>query len=180
MNLGGIFDLNSQEAKLETLRKDSLDPAFWNNKDNVSNILRSIGRLENNIKIWADLEKRNSDITVLFEFAESGEVEEKEIIDELNQYEKIINDLELKLILGDNQDIQDAILTIHPGAGGTESQDWADMLFRMYSRYIERKSFNKMILDYQPGDEAGIKDITMEIKETMLTVCLRLKQVYID
>mgnify|MGYP001168023327 CR=1 FL=1 len=164
MNLGGIFDLNSQESKLESLRKESLDPAFWNNKDNASNILRSIGRLENNIKIWADLEKRHGDITVLFEFAESGEVEEKEIIDELNQYEKIINDLELKLILGDNQDIQDAILTIHPGAGGTESQDWADMLFRMYSRYIERKSFNKMILDYQPGDEAGIKDITMEIK----------------
>ena len=164
MNLGGIFDLNSQESKLESLRKESLDPAFWNNKDNASNILRSIGRLENNIKIWADLEKRHGDITVLFEFAKSGEVEEKEIIDELNQYEKIINDLELKLILGDNQDIQDAILTIHPGAGGTESQDWADMLFRMYSRYIERKSFNKMILDYQPGDEAGIKDITMEIK----------------
>ena len=164
MNLGGIFDLNSQESKLESLRKESLDPTFWNNKDNASNILRSIGRLENNIKIWADLEKRHGDITVLFEFAKSGEVEEKEIIDELNQYEKIINDLELKLILGDNQDIQDAILTIHPGAGGTESQDWADMLFRMYSRYIERKSFNKMILDYQPGDEAGIKDITMEIK----------------
>ena len=145
MNLGGIFDLNSQESKLESLRKESLDPTLWNNKDNASNILRSIGRLENNIKIWADLEKRNSDITILFEFAESGEVEEKEIIDELNQYEKIINDLELKLILGDNQDIQDAILTIHPGAGGTESQDWADMLFRMYSRYIERKSFNKKL-----------------------------------
>jgi peptide chain release factor 2 len=141
-----------------------MNPTFWNNKDNASNILKNISRLENNIKVWDDLEKIHGDITVLLEFAESGEVEDKEIIDELNNYEKIINDLELKLILGDNQDIQDAILTIHPGAGGTESQDWADMLFRMYSRYIERKSFNKMILDYQPGDEAGIKDITIEIK----------------
>ncbi len=141
-----------------------MNPTFWNNKDNASNILKNISRLENNIKVWDDLEKIHDDITVLLEFAESGEVEDKEIIDELNNYEKIINDLELKLILGDNQDIQDAILTIHPGAGGTESQDWADMLFRMYSRYIERKSFNKMILDYQPGDEAGIKDITIEIK----------------
>ncbi len=141
-----------------------MDPSFWNNKDKASNILKSISRLESNIKVWDDLEKRHGDITVLLEFAENGEVEDKEIIHELNQYEKIINDLELKLILGDNQDIQDAILTIHPGAGGTESQDWADMLFRMYSRYIERKSFNKMILDYQPGDEAGIKDITIEIK----------------
>ena len=141
-----------------------MDPSFWNNKNKASKILKSISRLENNIKVWDDLEKRHGDITVLLEFAENGEVEDKEIIHELNQYEKIINDLELKLILGDNQDIQDAILTIHPGAGGTESQDWADMLFRMYSRYIERKSFNKMILDYQPGDEAGIKDITIEIK----------------
>ena len=141
-----------------------MDPSFWNNKDKASNILKSISRLESNIKVWDDLEKRHGDITVLLEFAENGEVEDKEIIHELNQYEKIINDLELKLILGDNQDIQDAILTIHPGAGGTESQDWADMLFRMYSRYIERKSFNKIILDYQPGDEAGIKDITIEIK----------------
>ena len=141
-----------------------MDPSFWNNKNKASKILKSISRLESNIKVWDDLEKRHGDITVLLEFAENGEVEDKEIIHELNQYEKIINDLELKLILGDNQDIQDAILTIHPGAGGTESQDWADMLFRMYSRYIERKSFNKMILDYQPGDEAGIKDITIEIK----------------
>ena len=164
MSLGGIFDLNLQEVKLESLRKKSLDPSFWNNKDNASTTLKNISRIENDIKVWADLEKRNSDITVLIEFAENGEVEDEEINNELNQYEKIINDLELKLILGDNQDIQDAILTIHPGAGGTESQDWADMLFRMYSRYIERKSFNKTILDYQPGDEAGIKDITIEIK----------------
>ncbi len=164
MNSGGTFDLNSQQTKLESLKKDSLDPTFWNNKNNASSILKNISRLENNIKVWSDLEKRHGDITILFEFYESGEVEEKEVVDELNEYEKIINDLELKLILGDNQDIQDAILTIHPGAGGTESQDWADMLFRMYSRYIERKSFKKMILDYQPGEEAGIKDITIEIK----------------
>ena len=164
MNSGGTFDLNSQQTKLESLKKDSLAPTFWNNKNNASSILKNISRLENNIKVWSDLEKRHGDITILFEFYESGEVEEKEVVDELNEYEKIINDLELKLILGDNQDIQDAILTIHPGAGGTESQDWADMLFRMYSRYIERKSFKKMILDYQPGEEAGIKDITIEIK----------------
>ena len=164
MSLGGIFDFNLQESRLESLRKESVDPSFWNNKTNASNVLRKISRLESNIKVWGDLKQRHSDITILFEFAEYGDVEDDEIIDELFQYEKIINDLELKLTLGDDEDIQDAILTIHPGAGGTESQDWADMLFRMYSRYFERKSFNKTILDYQPGDEAGIKDITIEIK----------------
>ena len=164
MSLGGIFDFNLQESILESLRKESVDPSFWNNKTNASNVLRKISRLESNIKVWGDLKQRHSDISILFEFAEDGDVEDDEIINELFQYEKIINDLELKLILGDDEDIQDAILTIHPGAGGTESQDWADMLFRMYSRYFERKSFNKTILDYQPGDEAGIKDITIEIK----------------
>ena len=164
MSLGGTFDLNLQEKKLESLKKKSQDPSFWNDQDNASTILKNISRIENEIKVWINLDKKNSDISVLIEFAEKGEVEDEEINNELNQYEKIIKDLELKLILGNKQDNQDAILTIHPGAGGTESQDWADMLFRMYSRYIERKSFNKNILDYQPGDEAGIKDITIEIK----------------
>ena len=100
--------------------------------------------MENNIKLWADLEQRNSDISVLFEFAESGEIQDDEISSEIKAYAGIIRDLELKLMLG-------------------ESQDWADMLFRMYSRWIERKGFQKSIIDYQPGDEAGIKDITIEV-----------------
>ncbi len=67
-------------------------------------------------------------------------------------------------MLGEATDLENAILTIHPGAGGTESQDWANMLFRLYSRWIEQKDFKMTLLDYQPGDEAGIKDVTMEIK----------------
>jgi len=88
LNSGGTFDLNSQQTKLESLKKDSLDPTFWNNKNNASSILKNISRLENNIKVWSDLEKRHGDITILFEFYESGEVEEKEVVDELNEYEK--------------------------------------------------------------------------------------------
>ncbi len=163
MNFGGIFDLKSQEEQLKSLQKESLDPSFWNDKENASTILRNISQLESNIKLWADLKQRHSDISVLFEFAESGENQDEDIISEIKAYEDIIQDLELKLILGEGQDMQDAIITIHPGAGGTESQDWADMLFRMYSRWIERKGFKKSIMDYQPGDEAGIKDITIEV-----------------
>jgi len=164
LNFGGIFDLKTQETQLKSLHKESLDPSFWNDKENASKILRNISRLENNIKLWADLEQRHSDISVLFEFAESGEIQDDEISSEIKAYAGIIRDLELKLMLGESQDMQDAIITIHPGAGGTESQDWADMLFRMYSRWIERKGFQKSIMDYQPGDEAGIKDITIEVK----------------
>ena len=109
------------------------------------------------------MERRHSDLEVLFEFAESDEASETDIVEELSKYESEIADIELKLKLGGEQDISGAILTIHPGAGGTESQDWADMLYRLYSRWIERKNFEKRILDYQPGDEAGLKDITMEV-----------------
>ena len=86
------------------------------------------------------------------------------LLKKISIIEKEIEDLELKMILGDEQDTQNAIMTIHPGAGGTESQDWAEMLYRMYSRWIERKGFKKEIMDLQPGDEAGIKDLTMEVK----------------
>ena len=101
---------------------------------------------------------------VLLEFAESGEAEFEEVNDELKSYTIIIEDVELQMILGGEQDSQDAIVTIHPGAGGTESQDWAEMLYRMYTRWIEQKGFKKKIMDYQQGDEAGLKDVTMEVK----------------
>lgn len=114
--------------------------------------------------MWKNLDRQFGDIEVLLEFAESGETPLEEVQQELDKFQTAIDDLELKLTLGDPTDLQDAIVTIHPGAGGTESQDWAEMLFRMYSRWIERKGFKKTILDYQPGDEAGIKDLTMEIK----------------
>ncbi len=110
------------------------------------------------------METRHGDVEVLLEFAESGDAELEEVDKELKSYTKIIEDVELQMILGGEQDTQDAIITIHPGAGGTESQDWAEMLYRMYTRWIEQKGFKKEIMDYQPGDEAGLKDVTMEVK----------------
>ena len=100
---------------------------------------------------------------VLFEFAEIGEVEIDEIRFELKAYKDIIDDLEIKLILGRPEDEQNAIVSIHPGAGGTESQDWAQMLFRMYKRWIEKEDLKLEILDFQPGEEAGVKDVTFEV-----------------
>lgn len=110
------------------------------------------------------MESRHGDVEVLLEFAERGETELKEVDEELQEYSAIIDEVELKMLLGEEQDPQDAILTIHPGAGGTESQDWAEMLYRMYSRWIEQKGFKSDIMDYQPGDEAGLKDATLEVK----------------
>ncbi len=114
--------------------------------------------------MWEDLDRRYNDMKVLFEFAENGEIEIDEIRIELKSYTKIIDDMEIKLILGRPEDEQNAIVSIHPGAGGTESQDWAQMLFRMYKRWIEKEDLKFEIMDFQPGEEAGVKDVTFEVK----------------
>ena len=163
MNYGGIFDFDSRESILVKLRKESTLTDFWNDSNRASSVLKKISIIEKEFELWQNLERRHGDLEVLFEFAESDEASESDIIEELSEYESEIGDIELKLKLGGEQDISNAILTIHPGAGGTESQDWADMLYRLYSRWIERKNFKKIIIDYQPGDEAGIKDVTLEV-----------------
>ena len=114
--------------------------------------------------MWKDLTRRHDDMEILFEFADSGETELKEIQTELDAYKQIIDKVELKLTLGKPEDLQNAIVSIHPGAGGTESQDWAQMLYRMYSRWAEKEEYKLEVIDFQPGDEAGIKDVTIELK----------------
>ena len=99
----------------------------------------------------------------MLEFLNKNQVEEIEVENELNVFSNLIKDFELKLILNGDNDINDAIVTIHPGAGGTESQDWAEMLYRMYSMWSESKGFKFNVIDFQNGDEAGLKDCTVEI-----------------
>ena len=146
------------------MRELSTASDFWNDNAAASSLLKKISLLEKEINLWKDLDSVKGDVEVLLEFAEAGESTFKEVNIELDKFVTTIEDLELKMILGDPKDVQDAIITIHPGAGGTESQDWAEMLYRMYTRWIERKGFKKDIMDYQPGDEAGIKDLTMTVK----------------
>lgn len=88
----------------------------------------------------------------------------RETVRELEAFEEMVDELEIKLTLNDPKDREDAILTIHPGAGGTESQDWASMLYRMYVRWIERHDLEYDVIDYQPGEEAGLKDVTLEVR----------------
>ena len=126
--------------------------------------MRNVSRIEKEINIWNDIEQKRDDVSVLFEFHEEGEISLIDLIKEVKKYNDVIEELELKMILGREEDIQDAILTIHPGAGGTESQDWVQMLYRMYGRWAEKKGFNIAIIDFHAGDEAGIKEVTFEIK----------------
>ncbi len=163
MIYGGIFDFGLKESNLDKLRKESTVSNFWDDSQKASTILKKISLIEKELETWQSLERQHSDLEVLFEFAESDVAAELDIVKELSIFESGIDEIELKLKLSGKQDTSNAILTIHPGAGGTESQDWADMLYRLYSRWIERKDFKKIIIDYQPGDEAGIKDITLEV-----------------
>ena len=142
----------------------SVDPDFWKDSQGATAILKRISRIEKEIELWTDLTRRHDDMEVLFEFVEEGETGLDEVEKELRQYQKIIDDAEMKLILGKPEDIQNAIISIHPGAGGTESQDWAQMLYRMYTRWAEKEDYKIEVIDVQPGDEAGIKDVMFEIK----------------
>ena len=164
MNYGGIFDLESKENKLIELRQITFAEDFWNDKNSAATTLKKISILEKDIKIWDTLNQMHGDLGVLFEFHDEGESTVEEVETELKHFSTLCRDQELKLILGKPEDLENAILTIHPGAGGTESQDWANMLYRMYNRWIERKGFSQKLLDYQPGDEAGLKDVTIDIE----------------
>ena len=163
MNCGGIFDLASKENKLIELRQLTFAEDFWNDKNSAATTLKKISIIEKDIQTWDTLNQMQGDIGVLFEFLNEGESTVEEVEKEIIEFSSLLRDQELKLILGKPEDLENAILTIHPGAGGTESQDWANMLYRMYNRWIERKGFSQKLLDYQPGDEAGIKDVTIEI-----------------
>ena len=146
------------------MRQLTTDHNFWDDNQSASKQLKKISILEKEINLWKKIDTSLNDFNILIEFYESDDVSIEEVKNELENVVDLVNDLELKTILGQPQDIQNAIMTIHPGAGGTESQDWAEMLYRMYNRWFENKGYKKNVIDFQPGDEAGIKDITIEIQ----------------
>jgi len=136
---------------------------MWENKSESTLVMKKISFLEKDIELRKSLIQKAEDIEVLLEFLNKNQVEEIEVENELSVFSNLIKDFELKLILNGDNDINDAIVTIHPGAGGTESQDWAEMLYRMYSMWSESKGFKFNVIDFQNGDEAGLKDCTVEI-----------------
>ena len=117
-------------------------------------------RLEEDQALQLSLQRRVEDLGVLFEWASAGEEVTADLVRGLDELQQEVEAAETKKMLGGDYDRANAIVTIHPGAGGTESQDWAEMLVRMYVRWAERRGFKREVIDYQPGDEAGIKSVT--------------------
>ena len=136
---------------------------MWENNSESTTVMKKISFPEKDIALRKNLVQKAEDVEVLFEFLNENQVEEEEVKKELNTFSNLLKEFELKLILNGDNDSNDAIITIHPGAGGTESQDWAEMLYRMYSMWAESKGFKFNVIDFQNGDEAGLKDCTVEI-----------------
>jgi peptide chain release factor 2 len=124
-------------------------------------VLQRRRRLEQDRDLMVSLRKRKEDLGVLIEWAEAGEAVDAEFAQALDGLEQEVQAGEIKKMLGGEHDRKNAIVTIHPGAGGTESQDWAEMLLRMYLRWSERRGFKREMMDYQPGEEAGLKSVTV-------------------
>jgi peptide chain release factor 2 len=125
--------------------------------------MREKKRLEHVLSTDADLERRTGDISTYMELAKEGENVDAELQREIALLGDMIDKLETETLLSGENDARNAIVTIHPGAGGTESQDWADMLLRMYLRWAERQGFETVLYDYQPGEEAGLKSATFAV-----------------
>ena len=136
------------------------DPNLWSNPQRSQQVMREKKRLEHLLATDADLARRTSDISAYFDLAKEGENVDADLQREISSLSELVDKLETETLLSGENDGRNAIVTIHPGAGGTESQDWADMLLRMYLRWAERQGFDTVLYDYQPGEEAGLKSAT--------------------
>jgi peptide chain release factor 2 len=142
-------------------------PDFWNDQEQARKVIDEANQIKRWTEPLKDMGDRLKDLAELCELAEDDDEDEDllaEITSDVEGVEKKLDELELLQMLSGKDDSRNAILTIHPGAGGTESQDWAQMLTRMYTRWTETHGFTSSLLDLQPGDEAGIKSVTIEVK----------------
>lgn len=160
-----LFDIPRLENELAELEKETSNPDFWNNSENTQKVLAKIKKIKNKYTKYKELEK---EINNLIELAEMIKLEydEELAIDVSKNYkkqEKNLEKLELETLFSGKYDSNNAIVTIHPGAGGTESQDWAEMLYRMYTRWATKNEYEVKELDYLEGEEAGLKSVTFEI-----------------
>ena len=160
-----LFDLKKLEKDLENLEKQTLEEDFWKDNKNSSKILSQIKHLKNKVSGFREIEKEIKNLQELTELVilEPDEELVKEIIKNTKKLEKDIEKLEISNLLSGKYDLNNAIITIHPGAGGTESQDWAEMLYRMYTRWANKNNYEIKELDYLDGEEAGLKNVTFEI-----------------
>lgn len=164
--LGGLFDLDSKKERIAELDEQMSAPTFWDDQNAAQVVINEANGLKEQVNEFEALSSSYEDLEVAHELVkeEADADMQKELVKDLKDLIVKLNEFELQLLLNEPYDKNNAILELHPGAGGTESQDWASMLLRMYTRYAERQGYKVETLDYLPGDEAGVKSVTLSIK----------------
>jgi peptide chain release factor 2 len=164
-NSGGIFDVPARQERVAELEAEIARPNFWNQGESAQELLRERTRLQKVVEDCLAVKLQLEDATLLIEMGEEGD--DQATLEEVNAMlpavEKKIAAMEFARMLSGSHDASNATLSINAGAGGTEAQDWADMLLRMYLRYCEDKGFKTEFTEYQPGDDAGIKSATLSV-----------------
>ncbi|MEE1516887.1 MAG: peptide chain release factor 2 [Lachnospiraceae bacterium] len=159
------LDLASKKLRVEELEKTMEDQHFWDDAKESAKVIKEVKGLKDTIETFSKLEGLYEDVETLIEmgYEEEDEAIVAEVKESFEQLEKQLDDMTVSTLLSDEYDKDNAILTIHAGAGGTESCDWASMLYRMYCRYADSKGFSYEVLDFLDGDEAGYKSVTIQI-----------------
>ncbi|MBP1932568.1 peptide chain release factor 2 [Ammoniphilus resinae] len=166
MNLGGLFDLDVKIRRIAELEDKMAAPGFWDDNDQAQKVINEVNVLKDSVTRIQELEASLEEQQLMLELI--MEEKDESLLPDLERSVKALSkemdDFELQLLLSEPYDKSNAILELHPGAGGTESQDWAEMLLRMYTRWAEHRGFKVETMDYLPGDEAGVKSVTLLIK----------------
>jgi len=164
--LNETLNLSEAEQRIAALESEMHRSGFWDNPESAQRTLQEIKSLKNLLETPTQLQKELDDAFVLLDLAEESQDPnmESELAALQEELETKIRRLEINSLFTDPRDSHNVILSIHPGAGGTESCDWADMLYRMITRYCENRGFQTEVLDYLPGEEAGIKSVTLSVK----------------
>ncbi len=164
---GSIFDVDGKKKRLAEIEVQIADPGFWDRPQAQQQVLRQRRQLENVLQHAGECRTALGDVQALIELADEGEEVAGELKQELLSLEKKVSETELETLLSGPHDASNAFVTIHSGAGGTESQDWAEMLSRMYLRWSEQNRYQTEVIDLQAGEEAGIKSTTILVKGEM-------------
>ena len=163
MNYGGLFDSEEKEKRLKELDDEMKHPNFWNDKKNSEKVIAEFNELKRLLDGVTDLKNNIEGNLELLSLDEDNEVLEL-LSNDIEKIESNLKEQKVLVLLNGKYDKEGVILEIHPGAGGTESCDWANMLYRMYQRYCDKKGYKYEVIDEQAGDEAGIKSVTLIIK----------------
>lgn len=160
-DLERVLDLNKLSERLKELSIQMQEPTYWNNPDKARQTGKEASRIENRISQFNKLKSTFENIEELLELVSREEL--PTVVGEINDFNDKLSEFEIEVLLSGEFDDQTAILELHSGAGGTESQDWCEMLYRMYLRYCQKQGYKTEVLDYQAGEEAGIKSVTIRI-----------------